>query len=317
MRAFVKESFEDPGAVRELPDPEPAAGEVRVRVRAASVNPADAGAAAGYYKAFMECRFPYVPGQDFSGTVDRIGHGVTAFAVGDEVFGVASKPFFGAGTFAERVLVSESLAAPKPGSIDHAAASTAGLAAVTALAALELLELKAGQELVVVGGSGGVGSFAVQFAVREGARVVAVARGDRADYLHSLGASETIDYTATDVSAWLDSHRHDGMDALLDLASDGVTFIGLARKVKRGGRAATPAAQVPSAELESLAAQGVTAVGVRGSATPERLSRIAGALASGAVTAPKTRTVPLGQAAQALTDAGTRHTQGKIVILIA
>jgi NADPH:quinone reductase-like Zn-dependent oxidoreductase len=62
MRAFVKDSFEDAGAVRQLPDPEPAAGELRVRVRAASLNPADAGAAAGYFKAFMECRFPYVPG---------------------------------------------------------------------------------------------------------------------------------------------------------------------------------------------------------------------------------------------------------------
>ena len=62
MRAFVKDSFEDAGAVRQLPDPEPAAGELRVRVRAASLDPADAGAAAGYFKAFMECRFPYVPG---------------------------------------------------------------------------------------------------------------------------------------------------------------------------------------------------------------------------------------------------------------
>ena len=314
MRAFVKDRFEDKGSVREIADPMPAAGEVRVKVHAASVSPADAGAASGAYKDFSKSQFPYIPGMDLSGVVDALGPGVTEFAVGDEVFGTVGKPFFGAGSFAERATAGTSSVFRKPSTIRHDAASTAGVAAMTALAALDAIDPRAGQVIVVIGASGGVGSYLVQLLVHQKVRVVAVARGERAAYLRGLGAAEVIDYSAGDVASQLAASYPGGVDALADLASSKDGFASIAAHVKDGGRAAST---VGAADAEALKKRGVVAQNVNGVATPAGLSRIAQHLGAGTVKPPEIHTMPLDRAADALTQAGARHTQGKIVLAVA
>jgi NADPH:quinone reductase-like Zn-dependent oxidoreductase len=313
MRAFVKDKFEDQGSVREVADPTPTSGEVRVRVHAASVNPMDAGAASGVYKDFMQARFPYIPGLDLSGVIDAVGLGVTEFAVGDEVFGSVRKAFFGAGSFAERVTAGTSSVHRKPGSINHEVASTAGVAAVTALAAFDAIEARPGHVIVVVGASGGVGSYLVQLLASQRARVVAVARGERAAYLRGLGASEVVDYTAGDLVSRLTASYPGGVDALADLASDKDAFATLAAQVKDSGRAVST---LGAADVDGLKKRGVVAQNVNGVATTEGPSRIVAHLAAATVKPPEIRTLPLDRAAEALAQVGGRHTEGKIVIAV-
>src|SRR3989442_236260 len=108
-------------ALLDLPRPEPADGEVLVRVQASSVNGFDGAVAAGYLQGMMEQRFPFVLGKDFAGTVERVGPGVSHFAVGERVFGVVMKPFLGDGAFGEYVTVPEGLGiARRPDGLDVA-----------------------------------------------------------------------------------------------------------------------------------------------------------------------------------------------------
>jgi NADPH:quinone reductase-like Zn-dependent oxidoreductase len=107
MRAIVINDFGAPPTVSDLPQPQPEAGEVLVRVRASSLNGFDAATAAGRLKDMMEHRFPVVLGKDFAGTVEAVGDDVTRFAVGDEVFGVVMKPFLGDGGLGEYVTVTK------------------------------------------------------------------------------------------------------------------------------------------------------------------------------------------------------------------
>src|ERR1700682_1498444 len=100
MRAFALDEFGQPGSIPELPDPQPAAGQVRVRVAAASLNPFDNAVIQGYAKDYMEHRFPLIPAGDLAGTVDALGPDAPGFSVGDSVFGVNGNKFQGEGTLA-------------------------------------------------------------------------------------------------------------------------------------------------------------------------------------------------------------------------
>jgi NADPH2:quinone reductase len=113
MRAVVLPEFGSALAVVDVATPEPLAGEVRVKVHAASVNGFDLAVANGYLKDAMEHRFPVVLGKDFAGTIDQVGEGVDAYAVGDRVFGVVSKSFLGDGSFGEYVTVRHPLGSPR------------------------------------------------------------------------------------------------------------------------------------------------------------------------------------------------------------
>src|SRR5438874_12013738 len=114
MKAFAIDEFGRPGSVRDLPEPEPVHGEVRVRVAAAGLNPFDNAVLQGYLKDRMEHRFPLVPGMDASGTVDAVGEGVELWTADDEVFGSAGKMYLGEGTLAEYATVSAGTVARRP-----------------------------------------------------------------------------------------------------------------------------------------------------------------------------------------------------------
>ncbi|MBI3972065.1 MAG: NAD(P)-dependent alcohol dehydrogenase [Chloroflexi bacterium] len=205
MKAIVQDKYGSPEAVLKLQDIEKPVvkdDEVLVRVRAASVNPADWHLMRGKpYIARLQIglRRPKdtVPGCDVAGQVEGVGKNVTMFQPGDEVFG---SPFMhGFGAFAERVCVSEDLLAVKPAnlSFDHAAAVP--LAALTALQGLrDHGRIEPGHKVLIIGASGGVGTFAVQIAKSFGAEVTGTCSTRNVELVRSIGADHVIDYTQED-----------------------------------------------------------------------------------------------------------------------
>jgi NADPH:quinone reductase-like Zn-dependent oxidoreductase len=183
--------------VREVEKPAPGPGQLLVRVRAASVNPIDWKMRKGSLRLVRPGRFPMILGFDVAGEVEAIGAEVSHFAPGDPVYALTDNPH--GGGYAEYVLVGEAVTAPKPASLTFEEAAAVPLASLTALQALrDKGELAEGERLLVNGGAGGVGHFAVQIGKALGARVVAVASGRNQELLRELGADRAIDYEQED-----------------------------------------------------------------------------------------------------------------------
>lgn len=177
MRAFMVSDFGAEGVIGERPIPEPGEGEVRVSIDAAGVNAVDVPMVAGYLKDFIETRLPLVPGLDLAGTIDAIGPGAADFAVGDDVFGSLSKPYFGDGTFAEYAVASTGQLRHRPAGVDAVTAAALPLSGGTALGLVTAAQLEPGQVVLIMGAGGGLGSYAIALAVHAGARVIAATRG--------------------------------------------------------------------------------------------------------------------------------------------
>lgn len=218
MRAVTFEEYGGPEVLRVVdgPRPEPGAGDLLVRVRAASVNPRDWMIRAGTYPFRLALpKKPFVLGSDVAGTVEDVGSGVPAvspsFAEGDEVFGMipSSKGF---GGYAEYAVLPARVAAKKPPSVSYEEAAAAPLAALTALQALrDDGRLEAGGRVVIVGASGGVGHYAVQIARALGAgEIIGVCSGRNAETVRDLGADRVVDYkTEAFPAALLEEARYD------------------------------------------------------------------------------------------------------------
>ncbi|MEV4810103.1 NADP-dependent oxidoreductase [Micromonospora avicenniae] len=171
--------------VGRFPEPHPAEGEVRIRVRAAGVSPVDLSLRAGRTPSRDRIVLPHVPGVDAAGVIDEIGAEVTGFAVGDEVFGAVSLARLGGATAEHAVLA---FWARKPYSMPWAQAGAAGTSVETATRALDRLGVRDGVTLLVDGAAGGVGSVAVQLAAARGARVIGTARPGSHAFVAQLGA---------------------------------------------------------------------------------------------------------------------------------
>ncbi|HEX8679092.1 MAG TPA: NADP-dependent oxidoreductase, partial [Chthoniobacterales bacterium] len=179
----------------DAPRPEPTEDELLVRVIAAGVNPVDAKVRLGHFRP-PGVKMPLIPGYDISGVVEKTGGKVTKFKPGDAVYAYLSLKRGGA--YAEFAIVKESEAALKPPSLSHEEAAAVPLAASTAWQGLnEIAKLEAGQTVLIHGGSGGVGVFAIQIAKARGAHVIATASPANQELLKQLGADQTIDYRAT------------------------------------------------------------------------------------------------------------------------
>jgi len=215
----------------ELPDPVPAAGEVLVEIHAASINAADWKMRGGAYGSSIE--FPHVPGRDFSGVVLK---SAGDFKPGDAVFGVCEVPREGA--YAEKIAIREAIVTRKPERLTHVQCAAVALTGLTALISLEdTLKLKRGETILIQGGAGGVGGFAIALAKHLGARVIATASATNHDYLRSLGADEVIDYRSEDFTK-----RVKGVDAVFDTVGGEVTTRSFA-VLRPGGRRSGPAAE--------------------------------------------------------------------------
>lgn len=202
MRAAVIDGYGGPDrfVVLEVEKPSPGPGQLLVRVRAASVNPVDWKMRKGGLRFLRPARFPLILGYDVAGEVEAIGAEVTRFAPGDPVFAFTDNPH--GGGYAEYVLVGEDVAALKPERLSFEEAAAVPLAALTALQAMrDKGELASGEHLLVNGGAGGVGHFAIQIGKALEARVVGVASGRNQNFLLELGADRAIDYEQEDFAA--------------------------------------------------------------------------------------------------------------------
>ena len=306
MKAFVLEDFgAEPRLRDDLPQPEPGDGELAVRVHASSVNPVDNYVAGGMMRDFATYAFPVIIGRDFAGVVEKAGSG-SGFTEGDEIFGFvpATGPDVHHGAWAELALVPTGQASAKPAEVDVAAAGAAPVAALTAIAALDALELKEGGTLLIVGATGGVGSFAVQLAKRAGAQVIAPGLPEDEGFLAELGADHVID-RAGDVAAQTRELEPGGVQALFDTVSHAPEELEVyAAALGEGGRAASP-----------TRAAGEAAGRHNVSASPEDLPRLAEALDDG-LRVPIQRSYSLEDAGAALADLVGKHTQGKLAIAV-
>ena len=183
--------------IGDMETPQPGPGQLLVRVRAAGVNPIDWKIRQGKLRFVMPARFPLIPGFDVAGEVEDVGPEVARFEPGDSIYAMLDSRHGGA--CAEYALVGESAAAPKPERLSFEEAAAIPLAALTALQALrDKGELAEGERVLVNGGSGGVGHFAIQIAAALGARVVAVGSPRNQEFLRELGAERAISYEEED-----------------------------------------------------------------------------------------------------------------------
>jgi NADPH:quinone reductase-like Zn-dependent oxidoreductase len=312
MRAYAIDEFGKPGSIREVETPKPGEGEVLLRVRAAGVNAFDVVVVNGFAKDYMEHRFPQIPGLDGSGEVASLGPGVEGVSVGDEVFGNAQKPYQGAGTYGEFVSLSATSVTAKPSFLDHVGAAAMPLAGLTAVSAVEAVDPGESNVVLVIGATGGVGSYATQLLANRGARVLAVARAEYADYALSLGASEAIDYTTGDLAEQVRTRAAEGLDAVIDLSGNKDVVSSLLDQVRAGGVAVSAAGGVDDSMLEARGLKG----GSVNRAGLDRLSELTRLLEEKQLVLPALRTYPLEQAADALAEQAGRHVKGKLVLIV-
>jgi NADPH2:quinone reductase len=309
MRAITLDGPDTAPALREdLPDPTPADNEVLVRVHASSVNPVDNSIAAGLLAQMgVQYEYPVILGRDYAGVVEQTGAAVSDYKPGDQVFGflLHANPTARAGAWAELITVTEDLSiARAPDGVDLAVTGAAPLAGITAITAVEALDLSEGDVLLVAGATGGVGSLAVQLAAKAGATVIAPALPEDEEFLGGLGVSAVVPREG-DVAAAVGERFPDGVDALLDLINYAPGTYDAA--LKDGARIASPT---------GAAGEGPGRTMVMAAPTAENLQRLGALLADGTLRIPVQATYPLAQAPQALASLAGEHTQGKLAIQV-
>jgi NADPH:quinone reductase-like Zn-dependent oxidoreductase len=322
MQAIVQDRYGPPDVLelREIDEPRVGDGDVLVRVRAASVNPADWYAVTGtpwVMRPTAGLRKPRTnrPGLDLAGVVAAVGGDVTGFKPGDEVFGT------GTGTLAEYVAVAEDALVAKPAKLSFEQAAAVPVAALTALQGLrDKGRVQPGHQVLINGASGGVGTFAVQLAKALGAEVTAVCSTRNVDAARSLGADRVVDYTQEDFT------RADGRyDLLLDVAGSR-PWSACRRVLKpravlvlvgapKGSRLLGPLGHFAKVSLASLRASQKVVFFISKS-TPEDLTTLRELLEAGTVTPVVERTYALRDAAHAFRYLGEGHARGKLVVTV-
>jgi len=308
MKAVRVHRFGPPEVISldDLPKPEPDRGEVVVRVKAAGIGPWDALIRSG--KSVLPQPLPLILGSDLSGEVDSVGAGVEKFKVGDEVFGVTNEHFSGA--YAEYAVAKAEMLAPKPKRLNHTHAASVPVVAVTAWQMVfDLAQLSSGQAVLVHGGAGNVGGYAVQLAKRAGAMVIATASVENDSYVRRLGADGVIDYRAKRFE-----ERVKDIDAVLDTVG-GETLDRSYGVLKRGGIVVSSAAQ-PSRERAEQ--HGVRAFFFLVQVTTERLKMIGEMIDAGTLQSEVGEVLWLDEARKGHEMLeGSPRRRGKIVIKVA
>jgi NADPH:quinone reductase-like Zn-dependent oxidoreductase len=312
MRAVVLHEFGGPEVLRveEVAVPEPIPTEIRVRVRAAGVNPVDFKTRAGKGMAGVLGEPPLRIGWDVSGTVSAVGRGVTRFKVGEEVFGM---PWFPrqAGGYAEYVTAPSRHFATKPGVLSHEQAAALPLAGLTAWQILvDAISVQEGDDVLIHGAAGGVGHLAVQIATARGAKVIATARAEQAEWLRELGAERVIDYREERFEELVSE-----MDAVIDFSgAHGERSLPVLRP---GGLLVSVPSGVPEGLAEKAEAASRRVTGFLVEPDPVGLAGLEDLIEAGRLRVHVDTVLELEQAAEAHRLAEDHHGGGKIVLRVA
>ncbi|KUL31247.1 NADP-dependent oxidoreductase [Actinoplanes awajinensis] len=318
MKALVATDYGPPATftVADLPIPRPGDGQVQIRVAAAALNPGDLALPRGDLRSMIELTFPHVLGNDFAGTVTEVGDGVTGFAVGDEVFGHAvprvmrplaatDRPALGTGTLAEYVVVEAGtpFLAHRPATLPAADAAALATSGLTARAVSITAGVAAGETVLVVGASGGMGTALIPLLAAAGAKVIATGAPDDEAVLRELGAAEVIGYG--DYPA--------GADVAVNFAVPGTELGPIAGALRPGGRLYTVTFPVPRPEWigrDDISCQVV----LDKDASLGGMAEVAADAVAGRLRPYLAASYPLTDGVRAYTDLAGRHTLGKRVI---
>jgi NADPH:quinone reductase-like Zn-dependent oxidoreductase len=308
MKAIRIHEFGGPD-VLELDDieiPQPADDEVLIKVYASSVNPVDQKIYAGEAQEKFPTKFPLTIGWDVSGVIEKTGNHVRNFSIGDEVYG---RPFPTTnGAFAEYAVVKANQISLKPRSIDHLNAAAVPLSGLTAWQGLfKYGHLEKDQKVLIHAASGGVGSFAVQFAKWRGAYVIGTGAAENLAFIKQLGADEAIDYQNEQFE-----EKVQDLDLVFDLIG-GDTQKRSLQVLKAGGRLITT---VKPAYIDEAKQKHIHLEGFTGQAYPEDLEQIAKLIDDGSVSPVVSSILNLEDAKQAEILNHKGNTRGKIVIKV-
>jgi NADPH:quinone reductase-like Zn-dependent oxidoreductase len=302
MRAVTVTGFGAVPEVTDRPVPEPGRGEVLVRLTAAGLNPFDWKVIDG---AIEDAAFPLIIGTDGAGTVERVGPDVTGFHPGDPVFGQFSKARLGRGSYAELAVASHDAIAAAPRTVALSEAAAVPTAGMTALNLVD--RVGDADRLLIVGATGGVGTFVTQLASARGITVVATASEKKTDLMRALGATEVVDHTVAPIADQVDPQ----VDAVIDLVSSTEGLRDLLPVIRPGGIVLSPVFAVPEEGLP-----GVEAANFSSAAGADLLERLAREIDAGHVRVVIGDTVTLSQAPDALARSRAGKARGKTVIVI-
>lgn len=308
MKAIRIHNYGGPEVLKyeEAPRPEPHAGEVLIRVHATSVNPIDWKVRAGYMKDFQPHSFPLILGWDVSGVIKEVGPNVSRFKKSDEVYSLPDHTRNGA--YAECIVVRESEVALKPNALHHVRAAAVPLATLTAWQALfDTAELQRGQRVLIHGGAGGVGHFAVQLAKWKGAYVIATSSAKNHELLYKLGADEVIDYStqrfenvARNINVVLDTIGGDTQERSWQVLEKGGILVSLVQ---------------PPSENKGKE-HGVRGIRLGARLNGQELAEIAKIIDAGKLAPVIDRILPLSEARRAHELSQSGHAHGKIVLRV-
>ncbi|WAP53666.1 NADP-dependent oxidoreductase [Streptomyces sp. S465] len=304
MKAIVFDRFGGTEVLHEAETgiPEPGPGQVRVRIKAVGVNPVEGKIRSGSMAAIFPVPLPATPGSEIAGVVDALGEGVDQVKVGDEVLGWSDT-----GAYAEYALTTPAAIAPKPAGLDWTHAVALPVASDAADRVLDLLDVKAGETLLIHGAAGALGTIAVQLATARGARVIGTAGPGNQEYLTSLGATATT--YGEGLVERVRALAPDGVDAVLDAAGKGALEDSIT--LRDGTDRIVTTADFRAGELGVVFAEGPQ----RKSAT--RLAELARQAATGRLVTTVGATYPLGEAAEAQRASDAGHGRGKLVLTVA
>ncbi|WP_371612544.1 NADP-dependent oxidoreductase [Streptomyces clavifer] len=313
MRAIAVSTFCAEPCLVEVPKPDPAGGDVRVKVEYAALNPLDWQTADGALDGVAPHAFPLILGTDFAGRVDMIGSGDNRFRVGDPVFGrVTGQPVGRCGAYGEYVCVpQDSPIALVPRDLPLRTAAALPSAGTTAAQILGSTAVRSGRSLLIIGAAGGVGSFLTQLAAARSIGVVAAVRGDEKRRMGALGAAVTVDTTSGPgaLEAAVAGLYPEGVDALVDLVSTHpAEFAAHTALVRDGGVAVTTRGVAAPA--------GVAWVDFRLTPSGELLDALAAGAVRGELSVPIDIELPLEKAPQALAQNRAGGARGKTVLVI-
>jgi NADPH:quinone reductase-like Zn-dependent oxidoreductase len=303
-------------SVREMEKPTPGQGQILVRVHYASINPVDWKIRRGDIRLLLGNKFPRVIGVDFAGEVSEVGSGVSKYKPGDRIFGMCNPLRTQYGSYAEFALAEERDVALRPAELTEEQAVSLPVAGLTALKALrQHIGLQPGNKVLINGASGGVGSFAVQIAKADGARVSATCSAPNIQFVQSLGADEVYDYATQDVAS-LDGQFNGILDASAKLSFASVKH----RLIANGAYVTTvPDKRSVLPILLSKVFPGKKAKLVMagsGANVSQELNDLAQLVIAGRIRPVISKVSSLSEVGQIHEIAERGHTRGKIVVII-